>query len=101
MAAVGDNKGKIDYEYEYGRYKKKVEDQQKEIRKLREDAEGWVQLLDANNALIAAIVDSVGGELIVGQDGINRAVKGGLKALVRYDELKKEYTLTCNYEVGE
>ncbi len=50
----------MDYEYEYGRYKKKVEDQQKEIMKLHGMIEGMKQVQGANNAIIAAMLVTVG-----------------------------------------
>ena len=73
----------MDYEKEYGRYKKKVEDQQKEIDKLREEVQAVKQLMDATNAIIAAILmenlSTKEGPMIVGQETINTALRGGYR----------------------
>lgn len=70
----------MDYEKEYGRYKKKVEDQQKEIEKLREQVQAVKQVLDANNAIIAAILVETSSvramPMIVEQATINEALRG-------------------------
>lgn len=76
----------MDYKHEYGRYKKKYEEQVKQIAQLQEDAEGWKQLLNANTAIIAAIVHSAGGELSLSQEAVNRAVKDELPLESSYDE---------------
>lgn len=43
-------------EYELGRYMKKVEDQQKEIRELKAQIEGWQQVMEMDQAIIAAVL---------------------------------------------
>lgn len=80
----------MDYEYEYGRYKKKVEDQQKQIEKLQEQLEGMKQVLQANNAIIAAILLAVGAtednHLDVPQEIINEALQGKYQIMSRVDQ---------------
>ena len=70
----------MDYEKEYGRYKKKVEDQQKEIAKLHEEVQGMTQVLKANEAIIAAILVEISSfrlmPLVVEQDTINDVLRG-------------------------
>lgn len=80
----------MDYEKEYGRYKKKVEDQQKEIEKLREEVQGMKQVLEANNAIIAAILAEGASvedkPLTVARVTINEALSCGYQVKSRYDE---------------
>lgn len=80
----------MNYEYEYGRYKKKVEDQQKELDKLKEELAGWRQILDANNAIVTAILRSVkaekGSPILVHQADINAATRGELVPIVEVKE---------------
>lgn len=42
--------------YEIGRYQKKVADQQKEIRELKAQIEGWQQVMEMDQAIIAAVL---------------------------------------------
>lgn len=42
---------------ELGRYKKKVEDQQKEIRGLKENIEGYKEIQRINDAILASVLD--------------------------------------------
>ena len=80
----------MDYEKEYGRYKKKVEDQQKEIAKLHEEVQGMKQVLKANEAIITAIlmetvsVDTM--PLFVEQETINTALRGGYRIMSERSE---------------
>ena len=70
----------MDYEYEYGRYKKKVEDQHKEIVKLQGMIEGMKQVQGANNAIIAAMLITIGATeenpFVVSFDTIKEALEG-------------------------
>lgn len=75
----------MDYEKEYGRYKKKVEDQQKEIARLHEEVQGMTQVLKANDAIITAILVETSSvkamPLIVEQATINEALQGGYRLM--------------------
>ena len=53
-------------EFELGRYKKKVADQQKEIQKLKADIVGYEDSQDGMFAMMAAIVEQA-GELTISQ----------------------------------
>lgn len=64
-------------EYELGRYKKKVEDQQKVIADLRSQLQEVDWLMEANNAILAAVVKSC-GEVSISQDDINAALESKL-----------------------
>lgn len=80
----------MDYEKEYGRYKKKVEDQQKEIEKLREQVQGMKQLMEANDAIIIAILAEGAAcearPLTVARATINEALNCGYRIISQYDE---------------
>lgn len=52
----------MDYKYEYGRYKEKVERQEREIAGLKRDLEGWKELARTWDAIEAAILRSVGAD---------------------------------------
>lgn len=61
-------------EYELGRYQKKVADQEKEIRDLREQIAGYQQMADINQAMVAAIVEAT-GPVTIRQEDINRILQ--------------------------
>ena len=61
-------------EYEQGRYQKKVADQEKEIRELREQIDGYQQMADINQAMVAAIVEAT-GPVTICQEDINRILR--------------------------
>lgn len=82
----------MDYEKEYGRYKKKVEDQEKVIQTMTEQAEGWKQLLKINNAIIAAILE-VTGSVTVKQDRVQHMVENEVIVHVGVDADAREITL--------
>ena len=63
-------------EYELGRYKKKVEDQQQEIQRLKADAEGYRQLQDISAAYIALLLR----RLKAGEDNPIRLENSAVKA---------------------
>lgn len=79
----------MDYEKEYGRYKKKVEDQQKEIANLHEEVQGMTQVLKANEAIITAILVQVDATkdvpLDVPQETIKKALDGNYRVMSSYD----------------
>lgn len=79
-------------EYELGRYKKKVVDQKKEIMELEAAIEGYCQLLQVNNSLLAAVVKSC-GEVTIMQEDINKALQEELGVMTKYDEVSCTYTL--------
>lgn len=87
----------MDYKKEYGRYKKKVEDQQKEIARLHEEVQGMTQVLKANDAIIAAILVAAGADrhapLMVTQKRINEALKGEYRIVSEIDPETKVYTI--------
>lgn len=87
----------MDYKKEYGRYKKKVEDQQKEIARLHEEVQGMTQLLKANEAIIAAILAEGASvkdrPLTVARATINEATKCGYQIKLRYDEKSDCYEM--------
>ena len=89
----------MDYEKEYGRYKKKVEDQQKEIAKLHEEVQGMTQVLRANEAIITAILVQVGATkdepLDVPQDIINKALDGGYQVMSCYEQETMVHKVFC------
>lgn len=82
----------MDYKKEYGRYKKKVEDQQTEIAKLHEEVQGMTQVLKANEAIITAILVETSSvramPLIVEQETINKALQGGYRIVSERSENK-------------
>lgn len=79
----------MNYEYEYGRYKKKVEDQQKEIMKLHGMIEGMKQIQAANNAIIAAMLVTIGATkdkpLEVKRELINETLTSEKRIVSSYD----------------
>lgn len=82
----------MDYKKEYGRYKKKVEDQEKVIQTMTEQAEGWKQLLQINNATIAAILE-VTGAVTVKQDRVRHMVENEVPVHAGVDADAREITL--------
>lgn len=82
----------MDYKKEYGRYKKKVEDQEKVIQTMTEQAEGWKQLLKINNAIIAAILE-VTGSVTVNQGRVQHMVENDVIVHVGVDADAREITL--------
>ena len=60
--------------YELGRYQKKVADQEKEIRDLKDQIDGYQQMADINQAMVAAIVEAT-GPVTIRQEDINRILQ--------------------------
>lgn len=81
----------MDYKKEYGRYKKKVEEQEKKISDLREEMDGFEQLVGASNAILTAILYAVGANegapVKVDRAVIGAAMKGQYVARV---EIQKD-----------
>ena len=79
-------------DYELGRYKKKVEDQQKEIQQLKEAIEGYENSQSGVFAMITAVVQQV-GEVTITREAINEIIRTGVQTQVRYDHEAGAYTL--------
>lgn len=79
-------------EHEYGRYQKKVADQQKEIAQLKEDIGGYEQKQDIIFAMVAAVVEQ-SGTITIRRDDMNRILEDDVQVRVEYDEENKAYTL--------
>ncbi len=84
--------------YELGRYKKKVQDQQKEIERLREEAVGYQQSIDMSFAMVTAAVMQAGG-LTITQEELVHLIQESRFAAVSYDAERMAYTLRA--EVSE
>lgn len=85
----------MDYEYEYGRYKKKVGTLEKQLMDAMNKAEAWKELFEANNAIVAAIVDSMGGEYSIGRDQVTRAAQEGCYVTSSFDAETNEHKIRC------
>ena len=79
-------------EFELGRYKKKVADQQKEIQKLKADIAGHEDSQDGMFAMMAAIVEQAGG-LTISQERISAIMEEGTQTIVDWDKDAMTYTL--------
>ena len=94
----------MDYEYEYGRYKKKVADQQKEIAELHGYIDGLKQVLKANDAIITAMLLVIGAtednHLEVPQETINMVLGGRYRVMSRLDEESRVHKVFVE-EAGE
>ena len=77
-------------EYELGRYKKKVANQQKVIDQLREEAVGYQQSIDMSFALVTAAVQHTGE--------LSRIFQKRRLAVVCFDEERMTYTLRMMQE---
>lgn len=75
-----------------GRYRKKVEDQEKEISQLEAAIEGYRQMLKADDAIVAAVVKTC-GEVCLSQEDINSALSNELGIMTKYDAETRTYTL--------
>ena len=87
---MGDTK---DFKRLYWHYSKKCERLEKKIKEMEEEREGWMQVLQANNAIIAGIVEGAGGELTVPQEAIKDVRQEKLVLESRYDETTRTHTL--------
>lgn len=87
-------------EYELGRYKKKVEDQQKEIKALREQIGGYEQVIDICNAMVTAAVKEA-GTMNITKEAVNAILDSGNFAVGSYDALTGVYTLEVRGDGGE
>ena len=89
----------MDYKKEYGRYKKKVEDQQKEIARLHEEVQGQTQLLKANEAIITAILAQMGATedkpFDVPQETIKKALDGSYRVMSSYEPKTMVHRVFC------
>ena len=80
-------------EYELGRYQKKVADQEKEIRDLKDQIAGYQQMADINQAMVAAIVAET-GPVTIRQEDINRILQERRHVQVTYRAEDQAYLLT-------
>lgn len=87
-------------EYELGRWKKKVADQQKVIDQLHEEAVGYQQSIDMSFALVTAAVQHT-GELTITQEELSRIFQERRLAVVSFDEERMAYTLRLMQEVSD
>ena len=90
----------MDYEKEYGRYKKKCERLEKKIKELESKAEAYNQLESINLAMIGAIVQKV-GEVTIAKETINNAVKRSMPVVCDYNADEGTYTLRLLEEKAE
>ena len=79
-------------DFELGRYKRKVEDQQKEIRQLKEQIAGYENSQDGMFAMMAAIVEQA-GEVTIAQKRINEILEEDRQTIVQWDQEQMTYTL--------
>ena len=79
-------------ELELGRYKKKVEDQQKEIKRLKQDIAGYEDSQEGMFAMMTAIVEQA-GELTISQERISAIMDENLQTVVDWDKGAMTYTL--------
>lgn len=87
-------------EYELGRYKKKVADQQREIDRLREECLGYQQSIDMSYALVTAAVLQA-GELTIPREELSRVLHERNFAVGSYDEESMAYTLKVQEVSGD
>lgn len=70
----------MDYKEKYKRVKYKVESQERELKRIKEELEGYRELLMANNAIVAAVLYAVGADkdkpIEVGRAVIGASVQG-------------------------
>ena len=79
-------------EFELGRYKRKVADQQNEIKKLKADIEGYEDSQEGLFAMMTAIVEQANG-VTVSRDRINEIVENNVHTIVDWDADARTYTL--------
>ena len=82
----------MDYEKEYGKYKKKCERLMKKVKVLESKAEAYNQMERINLAMIGAVVQKV-GEVTISRAAINDAVENSLPVICDYDAEAETYTL--------
>ena len=78
--------------YELGRYQKKVADQEKEIRQLKEDIAGYEDSRSGVFAMITAVVQQA-GEVTIAREAINDILRNNVQTMVSYDHEARAYTL--------
>ena len=94
---------KHDAEYELGRYKEKVKRQEKQIQDMQEREIGYKQVIDINNAILAALIRMYGADkdsaVMIRKDDVTEAMKRyvvlaepteqGDGYLLHYEEIKE------------
>lgn len=83
----------MDYKRAYEITRKKCETLEKQYKFEEERAEAWYQITQANNAIMAAMVQQMGGEVVISQDSITDALKKGVALVSTYDDAKREHTV--------
>lgn len=80
----------MDYKHEYGRYKEKVERLEEETKKLKEENAGWMEMLEASNAIVAGLLYAVKADeehpVRIERAVIGDAVSGKYKAVTQLKE---------------
>ena len=87
-------------EYELGRYKKKVAQQQKVIDRLEEEITGYQQSIDMSYALVTAAVLQA-GTLTINREELSRILQEKVYAVGSYDEESMDYTLRVQEVSGD
>ena len=92
----------INYKHEYGRYKKKVEDQAKEIANLKYQLEGYEQTQQITNAFVGAVLEQYGINdeskcVIVSREAVNDVLAN---CIVRAAGVENGYALWLQRQVN-
>lgn len=86
----------MDYKHEYERYKKKVDQLNKTIKGMKEEAGGWQQLNEATLALVAATLAAfnVTGDnpITLDREAVSEAVNR-LQTVCHYDADNEQYKM--------
>ena len=82
----------MNYEYEYKRYKEKVERQEREIEALKRDLAGWKELTRTWDAIEAAILHTVGAD---------REHKLRLDSKLMGEAMREAFFALAEVELGE
>ena len=64
----------------------KTERMQKEIRRMRDEVKAWKSVVDANNAMLAAVVRAAGGSVQVMKADIRAGIQGEFRTEVQLIE---------------
>lgn len=95
----------MDYKYEYGRYKKKVERLEEEVKKLKEDNAGCLELVKASNAIVAGLLYAVKADeehpVRLERTVISEAVSRKYKVVTQMKEEDQEAYLVHYQEMRE
>lgn len=78
--------------YELGRYKKKVQDQRKELEQLREQIGGYLQAINLSHAMVTAAVEKA-GDITFSKEDMSRILDSENFAVGSYNEEEGTYTV--------